>query len=176
MAGIQERYFNRETSLLDFQERVLAIGENPNVPLLERVKFVAIVSANLDEFFQVRVAALQDQLAAGVGASSPDGYTPSEQLEAIRPQVVDLAGRMERLFHNELVPALSDNGIRLSDWDDLDPDDRKELVDVYEQQIYPVLTPLAVDPSHPFPYISNLSLNLAVRVRDPKPETSASPV
>ena len=168
MAGIQERYFNRETSLLDFQERVLAIGENPNVPLLERVKFVAIVSANLDEFFQVRVAALQDQLAAGVGASSPDGHTPSEQLEAIRPQVVDLAGRMERLFHNELVPALSDNGIRLSDWDDLDPDDRKELVDVYEQQIYPVLTPLAVDPSHPFPYISNLSLNLAVRVRDPR--------
>jgi len=161
------RYLNRELSWLDFNARVLSQADVPTVPLLERAKFLAIYSQNLDEFFQVRVAGLKDQVAAGLGAVSPDGLTPDEQLVAIRERVLDLTRHQERIFLEEIVPALGDAGIQLSDWDTLDADDRVYLVDVFEQQVFPVLTPLAVDPGHPFPYISNLSLNLAVLVRDP---------
>jgi polyphosphate kinase len=163
-----ERFFNRELSLLDFQERVLAIAENPNVPLLERVKFVAIVSSNLDEFFQVRVAGLKEQQAAGLGRVTPDGRTPGQQLTEIRERCVRLLQRTERVLTNELTPALADHGIRIARWDDLEDAERKELVSRFESEIYPVLTPLAFDPAHPFPFISNLSLNLAVVVRNPK--------
>ncbi|MDX1691743.1 MAG: polyphosphate kinase 1 [Acidimicrobiia bacterium] len=162
------RFFNRELSLLDFQERVLAIAENPNVPLLERLKFVAIVSSNLDEFFQVRVAGLMEQHAAGLGKVTPDGRTPGEQLAEIRGRAEQLLARTERVFLAELRPALAEHGIHIARWDDLDEADRKELVARFEAEIYPVLTPLAFDPAHPFPFISNLSLNLAVIVRNPK--------
>ena len=165
---VTKRFFNRELSLLDFQERVLAIAENPNVPLLERIKFVAIVASNLDEFFQVRVAAILEQFAAGLGKAAPDGLTPGDQLEEIRERAIVLLARIERVFANELKPALDEQGIHIARWADLSEDHRKELVTVFEAEIYPVLTPLAFDPAHPFPFISNLSLNLAVIVRNPK--------
>ncbi|NQV05941.1 RNA degradosome polyphosphate kinase, partial [bacterium] len=164
---MEPRYSNRELSLLDFQERVLAIAENPSVPLLERVKFVAIVSSNLDEFFQVRVAGIAEQEATGVTKQTADGMTPSEQLIAIRARVEVLVSRVEKVFTTILRPALEAEGIRLAAWDDLDEGQRNELHEVFDQQIYPILTPLAFDPQHPFPFISNLSLNLAVQVRDP---------
>jgi polyphosphate kinase len=161
------RFINRELSWLDFNARVLELGGDPSVPLLERAKFLAIFSQNLDEFFQVRVAGLADQVAAGVGRNSPDGLTPSENLKIVSERVGALVDRSEHLFLDTLVPALAEVGIRFSGWDDLDDDDRKYLVDEFEGRIYPVLTPLAVDPGHPFPYISSLSLNLAVVLRDP---------
>ncbi len=162
------RLLNRELSWLDFDARVLSLADAPDTPLLERAKFLAIFSSNLDEFFQVRVAGLKDQLAAGLGRVSADGLGPAEQLEGIRSRVEELATHVDRIFLGEVTPGLADVGIRLSDWDELDDDDRTFLVDFFERQVFPVLTPLAVDPSHPFPYISNLSLNLAVKVRDPE--------
>ncbi len=161
------RYLNRELSWLEFNERVLALAENEQVPLLERAKFIAIFSQNLDEFFQVRVAGLKEQVSAGIGATSPDGRTPGQQLVEVRDRVEQLVVRQQRLFLDEVVPALAANGIRLSSWDELDDDDEKFMVETFEQRIFPVLTPLAVDPGHPFPYISNLSLNLAVLLSDP---------
>ncbi len=161
------RYLNRELAWLDFNARVLALAEDADQPLLERAKFLAIFSGNLDEFFQVRVAALRDKQAAGLGTTSADGLTPIEQLRLIRPRVEELVGRQAAAFLRDIVPALSDAGVVLSDWDSLDDDDRTYLVEVFEHRIFPVLTPLAVDPGHPFPYISNMSLNLAVSVRDP---------
>jgi polyphosphate kinase len=161
------RFLNRDLSELDFINRLLDLAEDERVPLLERVKFLAIASGNLDDLFQVQVAGLKDQLAANVLSRSPDGRTPFELLRAIRAKVCHLVARQTHLFMDGVVPELAEAGIRLSDWEALDHDDREHLVDVYERHIFPVLTPLAVDPSHPFPYISNLSLNLAVEVVDP---------
>ena len=162
------RFLNRELSWLDFNARVLALAEDESLPLLERAKFLAIFAENLDEFFQVRVAGLKDQLAAGLGAPRGEGDSPADQLQAIRSQTEMLIDRQVQVFLKSLAPALSEHGIVFSEWDALDDEDRDYLVDVFEKSIYPVLTPLAVDPGHPFPYISNLSLNLAVLVRDPK--------
>jgi len=162
-----ERYLNRELSWLDFNERVLALGADPDVPILERAKFLAIFSQNLDEFFQVRVAGLKEQVLAGLADTSPDGRSAAQQLLEVRDRVEELVARQERIFLDEVVPALAEVGIRLSSWDDLDEDDLKFLVETFEARIFPVLTPLAVDPGHPFPHISNLSLNLAVTLRDP---------
>jgi polyphosphate kinase len=163
----ESRYLNRELSWLDFNGRVLALAEDPALPLLERTKFLAIFSENLDEFFQVRVSALSRQLEAGIRAPSPDGLEPAEALRAIRAQVDELVTRQARVFTKDVAPALEEAGIRFSAWDELSDGDRAHLVEVFEERIFPVLTPLAVDPAHPFPYISNLSLNLAVVVRDP---------
>jgi polyphosphate kinase len=165
-AGRASLYLNRELSWLDFDSRVLALAEDPERPLLERVKFLAISSSNLDEFFQVRVAGLRAQVEAGVGVSSPDGLTPRQQLQAIRAAVLRFADRQDEVFAKDLVPGLADAGIQICDWGDLDEEDAAHLSQVFEQQIFPVLTPLSVDPAHPFPYISNLSLNLAAVVRD----------
>jgi polyphosphate kinase len=165
--GGAERYRNRELSWLDFNERVLALAEDDQVPLLERAKFLAIFSQNLDEFFQVRVAGLKDQVAAGVGGTSPDGRSAAQQLLDIRDRLDLLLPRMQAVFLDQVAPALADAGIHLSSWDDLEEEDEKFLVETFEERIFPVLTPLAVDPGHPFPYISNMSLNLAVMVRDP---------
>ncbi len=164
---LDDRILNRELSWLDFNARVLALADDPNVPLLERMKFCAIFSTNLDEFFQVRVAALRDQVAARISRPSPDGRTPAQQLLEISDRVAILEGEQERIFLEHLVPSLAAAGVELVSWDDLDEDDRKRLVEVFEERVFPVLTPLAVDPGHPFPYISNLSLNLAVVVVDP---------
>jgi polyphosphate kinase len=163
---VDDRILNRELSWLDFNERVLALAADPQVPLLERVKFCAIFSSNLDEFFQVRVAALKDQVAAGLTRPTPDGRSPAQQLIEISDRVAELVGQQEAVYLHGLRPALVKAGIELVEWDDLDEDERKRLVEVYEQRVFPVLTPLAVDPAHPFPFISNLSLNLGVMVRD----------
>ena len=162
-----QRFSNRELSRLDFLARLLDLSEDDSLPVLERIKFMAIFSELLDEFFQVRVAGLEDQVAAGVRTRSVDGLRPGEQLRVIRDRVEGLVARQDRIFLEDLVPMLSAAGVRLSDWSSLDDDDRAYLVDVFSRQIYPVLTPLAVDPGHPFPYISNLSLNLLVEVGDP---------
>jgi polyphosphate kinase len=162
-----QRFTNREQSRLDFGARLLDLAEDDSVPLLERAKFMAIFSQLLDEFYQVRVAALEDQVAAGVRTRSVDGLRPGEQLRMIRTRVEELVQRQDGIFLEQIVPALADAGVRLSDWSSLDDDDRVHLVDVFQRQIFPVLTPLAVDPGHPFPYISNLSLNLVVVVQDP---------
>jgi polyphosphate kinase len=161
------RFLNRELSWLDFNARVLELVADPTVKVLERAKFCAIFSQNLDEFFQVRVAGLADQVEAGVGRTSPDGLSPSETLRAVAARVGELIDRAEHLFLEQLVPELAEVGIVFSSWDELDDDDREWLVHEFDTRIFPVLTPLAVDPGHPFPYISNLSLNLAVVLRDP---------
>ena len=161
------RYVNRELSLLDFQERVLDLAETEDRPLLERIKFVAIVSANLDEFFQVRVAGLLEQATSGITSLSPDGMTPREQLDAIRDRVNGLNASIDSLVMKELVPALAAHDIELVAYDALESKDRNHVDFVFETEIFPVLTPLAVDPSHPFPFISDQSLNLAVLLRDP---------
>ena len=161
------RQFNRELSWLDFNERVLTLADDERVPALERAKFLAIFSQNLDEFFQVRVAGLKDQVAASVNAMSSDGRTPAQQLVEVRERLERLLPWMEEIFLDKVAPALAEAGIVFSSWSELDEEDEKFLVETFEQRIFPVLTPLAVDPGHPFPYISNLSLNLAVIVRDP---------
>ncbi|HVC70418.1 MAG TPA: RNA degradosome polyphosphate kinase [Acidimicrobiales bacterium] len=162
-----ERFTNRELSWLEFGARLLDLADDERVPLLERVKFLAIFSEGLDEFFQVRVAGLKDQVDAGLRARSADGLRPSETLRAIGRRVSELVHRQSSIFVDEIAPQLAAAGIRLSDWSSLDDDDREYLVEVFQRQIFPVLTPLSVDPGHPFPYISNLSLNLIVRVGDP---------
>ena len=161
------RYLNRELSHLSFDERVLALVEDPSLPLLERIRFLAILSQNLDEFYQVRVAGLKEQQAVVPPPISPDGLTPGEQLTAIRRGVDALEARQSRVFNQDLVPRLAEAGIHFLHSAELSPADQAHLADIFNQQIFPVLTPLAVDPAHPFPYISNLSLNLAVMVREP---------
>jgi polyphosphate kinase len=161
------RYTNRELSILDFQHRVLALAEDPSLPILERVRFLSIVASNLDEFFQVRVAGLREQVATGSVTPTPDGMTPENQLESIRPRVIALDQRMQRLLDAEIRPGLEAHGVAIADWDSLTEEQRKALASRFESVIYPMLTPLAVDPSHPFPYVSNLSLNLAVVVDGP---------
>ena len=163
---MNSRYLNRELSLLDFQERVLAIAENPNLPILERAKFVAIVASNLDEFFQVRVAGLREQVAAGVSEVT-GAPSPAALLAAIRRRCLTLAARIERLVARQMIPGLAEHGIHLVDWNSLDEEERDAAYAVYERDIYPLLTPLGFDPAHPFPFISNLSLNLAVTLHDP---------
>ncbi len=161
------RFFNRELSWLQFDARVLALAEDPDRRLLERVKFLSIFARNLDEFFQIRVSGLEEQVEAGVTAVTPDGMTPHDQLEAVRKHVVELTDRAESAWLAELKPALEKQRVRLVDWGQLDDDDRAFLARRFRERIFPVLTPLSVDPAHPFPYISNLSLNLAAVVRDP---------
>jgi len=163
----QVRYLNRELSWVQFNERVLALAEDPELELLERAKFLAIFQTNLDEFFQVRVAGLKEQEAAEVSGNNPDGMSPTGQLEALHEVVTDLAVRHAEVFRAQLVPALAAAGVRFCDVADLDEDDRRHLQLIFEERVFPVLTPLAVDPAHPFPYISNLSMNLAVLVAEP---------
>ena len=162
-----ERFFNRELSWLEFNARVLALATDEQVPLLERAKFLAIFSSNLDEFFQVRVAGLKDQLFAGVRRPSHDGRSPAEQLAAIRDVVLDLCRGHQQVFTGVVVPQLEREGIRLTHLALLADPEREALDRVFDEHVFPVLTPLAVDPGHPFPYISNLSLNLAVLVAEP---------
>ncbi len=162
-----ERFSNRELSWLEFGARLLELADDDRVPLLERCKFLAIFSEGLDEFFQVRVAGLKDQVDAGLRTRSADGLRPSEALRAIGARVTELVDRQSQIFLDSVVPALAEAGVRVADWSSLDDADRLHLTEAFNRQIFPVLTPLSVDPGHPFPYISNLSLNLIVRVGDP---------
>jgi polyphosphate kinase len=159
---------NRELSWLDLNERVLDLAADANEPLLERVKFCGIFSGNLDEFFMVRVAGLLDQIASGLSVRSPDGRTPQQTLDEIRARALELTAEQSRLWRDELCPALAAEGILVGTVDDTSEAERTELETVFAQQIYPVLTPLAVGPGQPFPYISGLSLSLGVTVRDPE--------
>ncbi|UTI65942.1 polyphosphate kinase 1 [Paraconexibacter antarcticus] len=163
-------YFNRELSWLDFNDRVLQLAEDPGVPLLERVKFLAIFTSNLDEYFMIRVAGLHDQVDAGLNDRGSDGRRPTETIDAIRAHVVQLSERQDRCLA-ELRPTLDGHGIRILSVDDLDQAQRADVQARFRRQIFPVLTPLAVGLGRPFPYISNLSLSLAVLVRDPVTQT-----
>src|SRR2546425_7406694 len=160
-------YLNRELSWLDFNDRVLQLGEDARVPLLERVKFCAIYTTNLDEFFMVRVAGLRDQIDAGVETASQDGLTPSETIALIRERTLAQGRRLSACFEGQLRGALAEQNIRLVGVEELDDEHRSELTSQFQKKIFPALTPLAVAPGRPFPYISNLSLSLAVLVRDP---------
>ena len=160
-------FLNRELSWLEFNARVLheALDERP--PLLERLKFLSIFSTNLDEFYQVRVAGLRRQVAAGVQQAPADGMSPASQLEAIEVKVRELIAQQHACLHDVLLPALERHGICLVEMDALTPDELQAMNLFFEREVFPVLTPLAVDPGHPFPYISNLSISLAVELRDP---------
>ncbi|WP_052344656.1 RNA degradosome polyphosphate kinase [Thermocrispum municipale] len=162
-----DRYLNREMSWLDFNARVLAFAEDSSQPLLERAKFLAIFATNLDEFYMVRVAGLKRRDETGLSVRSADGLSPREQLAYIAKRNQDLVARQTAVFSDQVRPALDEAGIRFVRWVDLTAEDRARLSRYFSDNIFPLLTPLAVDPAHPFPYISGLSLNLAVTVADP---------
>jgi polyphosphate kinase len=160
-------FLNRELSWLEFNRRVLAEAEDEGNPLLERLKFVAIFGSNLDEFFMKRVGGLKQQLALNVRELTPDGRTPRQQLEAINAAVRPMVAAQHRIFLEQIVPALRAHGLALVRWEDLAENERQGLRTFFETSVFPVLTPLALDPAHPFPFISNLSLSLALSVRHP---------
>ncbi len=160
-------YLNREESWLEFNDRVLQLAEDARVPLLERLKFCAIWGTNLDEFFMVRVAGLHDQVDAGIDARGPDGSSPSETIDLVRERVLAQEARLTRCLNRELRPSLAEHGIRIAKLGEVDEQDVAALAERFRRQIFPVLTPLAVGAGRPFPYISNLSLSLAVLLRDP---------
>jgi polyphosphate kinase len=162
-----ELFTNRELSWLQFNERVLELTEDESTPLLERVKFLAIYANNLDEFFMVRVAGLYDQVDAGIDARGPDGLAPGETIERILERTRELGHRQSLQWEAHLRPALAERGIRVIDCADCGHDELEAIDRQFSEQIFPVLTPLAVGPGRPFPYISNLSLSLAVWLRDP---------
>ncbi len=164
---MDDRFVNRELSWLDFNERVLQLATERGIPLLERAKFCAITTSNLDEFFQVRVAALKDQVAAGIAEPTPDGRTPAWQLQEIGERARAHVARQQDIYLDQLVPEFDRAGISIISWKDVTTAEEERLGEIYDQRIFPVLTPLAVDPSHPFPYISNLALSIATMVADP---------
>jgi polyphosphate kinase len=164
------RFSNREMSWLAFNERVLALAEDDSQPLLERVKFLAIFASNLDEFYMVRIAGLKRRADMGLQITFADGLTPRVVLVQLAERIRELSDRHARCFRDVVNPRLEDQGIHIRRWVDLDDEERGRLAEYFEAKVFPVLTPLAVDPSHPFPYISGLSLNLAVLVRDPDEE------
>ena len=163
-----DRYLDRELSWLAFNQRVLELAEDPATPLLERVNFLAIFASNLDEFFMVRVAGLKRRIATGIAVPSNTGRLPQQVLDDISVKAHELQERHARAFHDLIKPALDEADIHVESWSDLGDDDRERVDEIFSEQIFPVLMPLAVDPAHPFPYISGLSLNLSVRVRNPK--------
>ncbi|WP_261165910.1 RNA degradosome polyphosphate kinase [Microbacterium sp. Marseille-Q6965] len=160
------RYIDRELSWLAFNQRVLELAEDPDVPLLERANFLAIFASNLDEFFMVRVAGLKRRIVTGLAVPSNIGTAPARVLEAISQKAHELQTRHAAAWHEQVKPALSEEGISLVSWNDLDGEEKAELYEYFQSRVFPVLMPLAVDPAHPFPYISGLSLNLAIRIRN----------
>ena len=160
------RFINRELSWLDFNSRVIALAEQEETPLLEKVRFLAIWASNLDDFFQIRVAGLKEQVAHGVMSRSPDGHTPGQQLSAIRAETSEQYLRASKIFCDLLFPGLAEAGLGLKSYTELDERAVAYLDHYFRDTVFPVLTPLAVDPAHPFPHISSLSLNLAVHVQE----------
>jgi len=163
-----QHLIDRELSWLSFNERVLEMAEDQSIPLFERIRFLTIFASNLDEFYMVRVASLLSKLESNLKSANSAGFTPAELLEAISVRVRDLTLRHANLFKNQISPELKTHDIEFLRWDDLSDDERSYVSRIFSDRIFPVLTPLAVDPSHPFPYISGLSLNLAVIVKNPK--------
>nr|WP_280833835.1 RNA degradosome polyphosphate kinase [Mycolicibacterium frederiksbergense] len=164
----EDRYLNRELSWLDFNARVLALAADPSLPLLERAKFLAIFASNLDEFYMVRVAGLKRRDEMGLSVRSADGLSPREQLRRINERTQQLASRHATVFLSSVRPALAEEGIVIVNWAQLDATERDKLSTYFHEQVFPVLTPLAVDPAHPFPFVSGLSLNLAITVKHPE--------
>ncbi|MDN4491618.1 RNA degradosome polyphosphate kinase [Demequina sp. SYSU T00068] len=162
-----DRYLDRELSWLAFNQRVLEMAEDPQTPLLERARFLAIFASNLDEFFMVRVAGLKRRIAAGFAVPSATGMSATRQIEAIIERAHEIMDRHAEVFQDQVRPALANEGITLVRYDSLGEAEQERLRKLFRSDIFPVLTPLAVDPAHPFPYISGLSLNLAVEIRDP---------
>ena len=163
-----ERFLDRESSWLDFNTRVLELAEDPDLPLLERLQFLSIVASNLDEFFMVRVAGLKRRINTGIAIPSAAGLTPEEQMEAISESAHILQDRQAEVFRDHVEPALRQEDLEIVRWEDLEQDVQQRLSAYFAHEVFPILTPLAVDPAHPFPYISGLSLNLAVIVRNPQ--------
>ena len=162
-----DRFLDRELSWIAFNSRVLELAQDENLPLLERVRFLAIFASNLDEFFMVRIAGLKRRIAAGVAVPSASGLNPRNVLTRSLEASQDLMVRHAETYHEHLVPALADEGIELLHWDSLRGDEQERITALYRDRVFPILTPLAVDPAHPFPYISGLSLNLALVMRNP---------
>ena len=163
----EDRYLNRELSWLEFNARVLALAADTSLPLLERAKFLAIFASNLDEFYMVRVAGLKRRDEMGLSVRSADGLSPREQLRRISERTQQIASRHAHVFLDSVRPALADEGIVIMTWAELDDAERGRLSTYFQEQVFPVLTPLAVDPAHPFPFVSGLSLNLAITVKHP---------
>ncbi|WP_337865770.1 polyphosphate kinase 1 [Ignavibacterium sp.] len=168
--GKPENFINRDLSWIEFNRRVLQEALNPDLPLLEKVKFVSIFSSNLDEFYMIRVSGIKEQIAANVLEPSIDGLTPREQLPKVEKALQPLLKQLYDLWSNDIVPSLRENNIFLHEYDDLSKEEKKVLTEYFKKEIFPVLTPLAFDPGRPFPYISNLSLSLAVLIRKPNGE------
>jgi polyphosphate kinase len=164
----RERLIDRELSWLAFNERVLELAEDKSNPLLERCRFLAIFSSNLDDFFMIRVATLKRKLESGVTKKNTAGFTPHELMAEISKKTQELIARQTKCFQTDILPKLAQNGIEITDWESLTEDEKSYINKIFTNKIFPVLTPLAVDPSHPFPYISGLSLNLAVLVKQPE--------
>ncbi|MEI8184683.1 MAG: RNA degradosome polyphosphate kinase [Actinomycetes bacterium] len=164
----RERLIDRELSWLAFNERVLELAEDTSNPLLERCRFLAIFSSNLDDFFMIRVASLKRKLESGVTKKNTAGFTPFELMAEISKKTQELIARQTKCFQTDILPKLAQNGIEITDWESLNEDEKSYINKIFTNKIFPVLTPLAVDPSHPFPYISGLSLNLAVLVKQPE--------
>ncbi|MCI0433120.1 MAG: polyphosphate kinase 1, partial [Gemmatimonadetes bacterium] len=166
-ADESSRYLNREVQWLEFNERVLAQALDPELPLLERARFIAIFSSNLDEFFMKRVGGLRRQIAAGIGAVTFEGVTPGRQLEMIREKVNPLIQRKAQCYREQILPLLREKGVHLLSYREVTEAERREINQWYRGNVFPVLTPLAVDPGHRFPFISNLSVSLGVMLRRP---------
>ena len=164
----RERLIDRELSWLAFNERVLELAEDTSNPLLERCRYLAIFSSNLDDFFMIRVATLKRKLESGVTKKNTAGFTPVELMAEISKKTQELIARQTKCFQTDIMPKLAENGIEITDWESLNEDEKSYINKIFTNRIFPVLTPLAVDPSHPFPYISGLSLNLAVLVKQPE--------
>ena len=162
------RLIDRELTWLAFNQRVLELAEDPATPLLERCRFLAIFSSNLDDYYMIRVATLKRKLESGVTKPNTAGYTPSQLMSEISQKTQELLQRQSKAFHEDILPQLAKYSIEIATWASLDEAEREAVNKVFQSKIFPVLTPLAVDPSHPFPYISGLSLNLAVVVTNPE--------
>ena len=163
-----DRYLDREYSWVQFNQRVLELAEDDQIPLLERVRFLAIFASNFDEFFQVRIAGLVRRLAAGFPVQNAIGWTSEQLLKNTLTEAGLLASRHAAVFADQIKPALTSQGIEILRWKELTGEERAGLTDMFKKSVYPVLTPLVVDPAHPFPFISGLSLNLAVTLVDPE--------
>jgi polyphosphate kinase len=174
-AGAARLFFNRELSLLEFHKRVLEEGLDEDNPLLERLKFLAIFSSNLDEFFMIRVSGLKEALEENVTELSLDGMTPNEQLHEIRQRVLPMLQEQIKCLREQLLPQLKAAGLQVVSYDSLRPEDQETLRSYFMEKVFPILTPLAVDQSHPFPYISPLSLNLGLMVEAPPGHSPADP-
>ncbi len=167
---VPENFINRDLSWIEFNKRVLDEALHPGLPLLERIKFISIFCSNLDEFYMIRVSGIKEQIAANISEVTIDGLTPQRTLHEIEKEVRPLVDNLQEYWNHHIVPELEDSGVTVTSCSKLTSSERARLSEYFEEQIFPVLTPLALDPGRPFPYISNLSLSLAVTIKDTEGE------